>query len=128
MIQTNEIIFYIIFFIGFISSILSMFFSSITINKYKSKFLNCVLTYKCDDYTGDLFWSGTHFLLYFIFGLFIPNRWKLIIISIILWELYEIILSIKLKWYDETIHRKISNIISDLLGYCLGMFILTCLH
>ena len=71
------------------------------------------------------YWSIIHILLYTIIALFIPNKWWLIIIISIIWEIYEYIMS-KIydnKYYGEVIMNRIFDIGFNLLGYYIGSII-----
>jgi VanZ family protein len=94
-------------------------------NKLKNKFIKCILGLgsKCNKINISTFWVITHFILYFILGLICPNRWIFIIITIIIWEVYELIKSIKNNWYNEKV-KKIFDVIADISGYYLGMYVL----
>ena len=82
MISQGEIAFYIIFTLGIIFSLLGIIFPPDNlVKKTNNKGIKCILSVDCYDKTGDFFWISTHFLLYFLFGLIIPNRWDLIILS-----------------------------------------------
>lgn len=125
MVSPGEIAFYIIFTSGIIFSLLGIIFPPDNlIKKTNNRGIKCILSVDCDDKTGDFFWISTHFLLYFLFGLIIPNRWDLIILSIFIWELYEFILHKMVPWYNESRFKKIGDVIADISGYCLGMFTL----
>ena len=125
MISQGEIAFYIIFTLGIIFSLLGIIFPPDNlVKKTNNKGIKCILSVDCDDKTGDFFWISTHFLLYFLFGLIIPNRWDLIILSIFIWELYEFTLHKMVPWYNESRFKKIGDVIADISGYCLGMFTL----
>ena len=70
----------------------------------------------------------THFLIYFIIALFYPNKWFIIIIISILWEILEVLLNIgynhvlKLgsNYWDEIPMNKIIDFIFNLIGYGAG--------
>jgi len=125
MISQGEIAFYIIFTLGIIFSLLGIIFPPDNlVKKTNNKGIKCILSVDCYDKTGDFFWISTHFLLYFLFGLIIPNRWDLIILSIFIWELYEFTLHKMVPWYNESRFKKIGDVIADISGYYLGMFTL----
>ena len=124
--RINEIIVYCIFFIGFvIMPILSIIFYKDLMIPKKNKFLTCIFTEKCDNkYTSNIFWTSTHLIFYFIIGLLIPNKWPFIIMTIIIWEILELILSIKMPWYYESYYKKIYDILAGILGYYLGTLLI----
>ena len=76
----------------------------------------------------------SHFLLYFIFGLIYPNKYVLIIIISIVWEMFEYIIVhndylyhltkkywfIPEKYWNETIENQIIDFGCNLLGYYFG--------
>ena len=76
----------------------------------------------------------SHFAFYYIFGLIYPNKYKLIIILSILWEIFEIILVqndtlyyltkkywiVPEKIWNETLSNKLVDFVMNLLGYYLG--------
>ena len=73
-------------------------------------------------------YSIYHFLIYFIIALFYPNKWILILIISILWEILEIFLNFGNKnilfvgsdYWDEIPINKIVDIIFNLAGYGAG--------
>ena len=78
--------------------------------------------------------SVSHFLFYFILGLFIKNNYKLIILLSILWEITEYVLSnnnytkelllkywpIPQRLWDEQKYNRIYDIIFNIMGYYIG--------
>ena len=83
--------------------------------------------------------SLNHFLIYFSFGLFFKNQYKLIILLSILWEIFEYIIShidytrnflikywfVPEKYWNEPLYNKLYDILINMLGYIIGniMFI-----
>ena len=75
-----------------------------------------------------------HFILYFIIGLYYPNKYIIIIIISLVWEIFEYILSTNKtlyyiakkywifpeKYWNENIYNKIIDIIINLCGYYVG--------
>lgn len=76
-----------------------------------------------------------HFLQYFIFGLYIKNKYLLVLLVGILWEIFEYLISnnnftynllkkcwpIEEKyWNEKNIYNKVIDIISNMLGYHFG--------
>ena len=111
-------------FLGFI--IYEIFLQDKIKKNTKNKFIKCILSSSegCNALLTNIFWITTHFILYFILGLIIPNQWAFIIISIILWELYEKSRSITNEWFNEG-YKTIFDILADILGYSLDAFIIT---
>ncbi len=70
----------------------------------------------------------THFLIYFIIALYYPNKWIIIIIISIVWEILEILLNIGYdkilhfgsNYWDEVPMNKVVDVIFNLLGYGAG--------
>jgi hypothetical protein len=81
----------------------------------------------------------SHFIIYFIFGLLYPNKYKIVLYISILWEIFEIIIVhndilyylTKTYWiipeiyWNETIKNKIIDFIANFSGYYLGSKLLT---
>lgn len=73
-------------------------------------------------------YSITHFLIYFLISLYYPNKWIIIIIISIVWEILEILLNIYNKhilnlnsdYWDEIPMNKIVDISLNLIGYGAG--------
>ena len=75
-----------------------------------------------------------HFLIYTIFGILIPNRYILIVVVSILWELFEILLVenkalykftkkywfVEEKYWNEIHNNKILDLFINLFGYYVG--------
>jgi hypothetical protein len=81
--------------------------------------------------------SLTHFFLWFFFGLFIKNEYKLVLILGVLWELFErllisnkqIVNLLKKYWFvpykywytnEKDIHKNISDLVINMIGYYIG--------
>ena len=76
----------------------------------------------------------THFLLWIVLGILLPNKWDIAIFIMILWELFEYIIVYveplysltKSYWvipetlWNETIKNKIIDMIVNILGYAIG--------
>jgi hypothetical protein len=70
----------------------------------------------------------THFLIYFIIALYYPNKWIIIIIISIVWEILEMLLHIAYdkilhvgsNYWDEIPMNKVVDFIVNLLGYGAG--------
>ena len=95
-------------------------------NPPKNEFIRCLMIggEKCENrLLSDIFFVCTHFVLYFILGLLIPNQWLFIFITIIIWEISEKILGIYHEWYKDDF-KIIADIIADILGYYLGMLVI----
>ncbi len=79
---------------------------------------------------GNIFtlYTITHFLIYFVISLYYPNKWIIIIILSIVWEILEIILNIGYNkilnlgsdYWDEIPINKVIDVIFNLLGYGAG--------
>lgn len=67
-------------------------------------------------------WSIVHILLYILIGLVLPNKWLLIILFSLIWEIYEYIMSrlTNDKYYNESFINRILDIIFNLIGYYIG--------
>ncbi len=75
-----------------------------------------------------------HFLIYYIFGLIYPNKYLLILLISILWEIFEIIIVynnylyfltktywiIPEKYWNENLINKIIDLFINFIGYYLG--------
>jgi len=82
--------------------------------------------------------SLSHFLFWLFIGLLLPNKYILVIIVSILWEIFEFCLVyfnplyifvkkywfVPEKYWNETLTNKILDIIVNLCGYTLGGYIL----
>ena len=78
--------------------------------------------------------SLSHFLFYFILGLFIKNNYKLVILLSILWEITEYIITnndytkelllkywpIPQRLWDEQNYNRIYDLIFNISGYYIG--------
>ena len=70
----------------------------------------------------------THFVIYFIISLYYPNKWIIIIILSVVWEILEMLLHIAYdkilhvgsNYWDEISMNKIVDVIFNLLGYGAG--------
>ena len=70
----------------------------------------------------------THFLIYFVISLYYPNKWVIIIILSIVWEILELFLNIAYDkilhigsdYWDEIPMNKVFDVIFNLLGYGAG--------
>jgi hypothetical protein len=71
-----------------------------------------------------IFWIFSHFVLYFVLGLLIPNKWFFIFITMIVWELFEKLASKTNGWWGEHIRDTISDIIANTIGYYSGTILL----
>ncbi len=75
-----------------------------------------------------------HFLLYFIIGLYYPNKYLMILIISLVWEVFEYILTknktlynitknfwiFPEKYWNENIYNKIIDLICNFIGYYVG--------
>ena len=78
--------------------------------------------------------SIVHFIIYLVFGITIKNKYKLVLLGSILWEVSEYILSnikytrnllikcwpIPEKYWNEKLENKVLDIIINMLGYYIG--------
>ena len=78
-----------------------------------------------------------HFLTFFIFGIFVKNKYKGALLLGILWEIFEIIIShnkliknfilenwvIPEYYWNDTFSHKITDIIINMIGYHVGNLI-----
>mgnify|MGYP001236646684 FL=1 len=78
--------------------------------------------------------SLSHFLIYFILGIFIKNNYKLVILLSILWEITEYIITnndytkelllkywpIPQRLWDEQKYNRIYDLIFNMMGYYIG--------
>ena len=78
--------------------------------------------------------SIVHFLIYLVLGILVKDKYKLILVVSILWEVIEYILSniqytkdllikywpIPEKYWNEKINNKILDIMINMLGYYIG--------
>jgi hypothetical protein len=78
-----------------------------------------------------------HFLLWLTVGYIFPNKYKIIILLAILWELFEYMIVkvdvlynltkkywfVPEKYWNESIYNKIIDMIFNILGYSLGCYI-----
>ncbi len=70
----------------------------------------------------------THFIIYFIMSFYFPNRWFLIIIFSIVWEIFESflhiaynkILKLESDYWHEVHINKLFDIVFNLSGYGAG--------
>ena len=83
--------------------------------------------------TIDLFHIN-HFILYFVIGLYYPNKYLIIVIISVIWEIFEYYLTINKtlyyaakkywifpeKYWNENINNKIIDFIVNLCGYYVG--------
>ena len=65
-------------------------------------------------------WSITHLILFYIIGLLFPNRWTLVILGTLLFEVVEEFSSTKIRFLKELRVDTISEIWINLLGYWLA--------
>jgi hypothetical protein len=73
-------------------------------------------------------YSITHFLIYFVISLYYPNKWIIIIIISIVWEILEMLLNIVYNkvlnlgsnYWDEISMNKVVDVMFNLLGYGAG--------
>ncbi len=70
-------------------------------------------------------WSIFHILLYILIGLILPNKWILIILFSLIWEIYEYIMSrlTNNPFYNESFVNKITDVGFNLVGYYIGNII-----
>jgi hypothetical protein len=76
-----------------------------------------------------------HFLIYLFFGILIKNKYKLVFILSILWEVFEYIVAnieftknllvtywpINIKYWNETnVFNKLFDLIFNMMGYYIG--------
>ena len=66
------------------------------------------------------FWSIAHVILFFFIGVFYPNRWKLVIVGMIAFELFERVLSKKALFLKESTKDTLNDIFFNIVGYWLG--------
>ena len=66
------------------------------------------------------YWVILHFILFFIIGIYFPNRWKLVIIGMIAFELFENLASGKVKFFKESTKDTITDFLFNILGYWIG--------
>tara|TARA_B110001454_G_scaffold212426_1_gene229233 strand:+ start:211 stop:522 length:312 start_codon:yes stop_codon:yes gene_type:complete len=79
--------------------------------------------------------SIIHFLIYLFFGILIKNKYKLVLILSILWEVFEYIVAnieftknllvaywpINIKYWNETnVFNKLFDLIFNMMGYYIG--------
>ena len=67
------------------------------------------------------YWSILHVALFFLFGVYYPNQWGLVIFGSIIFELVENRISKKAIFLKEPIRDTISDFLFNFLGYYLGM-------
>ena len=70
------------------------------------------------------YWSVTHFIIYFIFGILCPNKYFRFLIFGVLWELFEKVYGIysgqQLYWTSNGIQGQIYDLIMNMLGYYIA--------
>ena len=81
--------------------------------------------------------SLIHFLLWLAFGYIFPNKYLIVILLSILWELFEYMIVkvdvlynltkkywfVPEKYWNEPIYNKIVDMIFNILGYSVGCYI-----
>ena len=66
------------------------------------------------------FWSIGHLILFFLLGIYFPNRWGLVIIGMIVFEVFENIMSKRTAFFKESAKDTRTDIAINIIGYFLG--------
>ena len=71
-------------------------------------------------------WEFSHFILYFIIGIFSPKFYEILFFGV-LWEIFEYVYGVytnrKKYWTSGGVQGQLTDIIMNILGFLLGSFI-----
>ena len=67
------------------------------------------------------YWSIVHLVLFFLIGMYYPNKWGLVIFGSIIFELVENKMAKRAIFLRETMKDTLCDFFFNFLGYYLGM-------